>query len=400
MFLGFLRWLRESTDLDFSILLASGGDLAPAFGDIASTTLLEGPSVDASHMMRALRRVGLADAWAQPLPRNFPAVERWLREPARRRAVQELRSRAFGAGVPDVLYLNSIGAVVVMDLVPEQVRVVTHIHEQARELRLAARAWPAQVEMMLARTEVYIAASESAADALVAEFGVAPDRIQVCHEFIRIDDEPAPAGQSEQIRRDLEIPPDALVVGGMGTVEWRKGVDLFIQVAMRTRELVGDLRDRVAFTWVGGGNDEWKDRVQYDVNHAGLRDFVRFLGPMSDPKPVQELFDVFTLTSRSDTYPLVCLEAAAQATPFVCFDAGGIREFLEPADRLMVPYLDVDAMARRVAELLKSAEERRELGGRLAARVRERHRLEVGAPRLLHILESVLQHRSSVRDPG
>jgi glycosyltransferase involved in cell wall biosynthesis len=133
--------------------------------------------------------------------------------------------------------------------------------------------------------------------------------------------------------------------------------------------------------------------LAYDLAAAGLSDRVRFIDARSDVRPVMALFDILVLPSRSDPFPLVCLEAAALEKPIVCFDSGGMREFLEPDEHLVVPYLDIEAMAARVVELLDSESERTRLGRRLARRVRDRHRLEVGAPKLLGQIERMLELR-------
>jgi glycosyltransferase involved in cell wall biosynthesis len=177
------------------------------------------------------------------------------------------------------------------------------------------------------------------------------------------------------------------MVGSVGAIGWIKGPDVLIHVARRVLRAVG--RDReIRFVWMGRPTLSWAEgELAYDVKAMGLEGRVRFIKARSDPRPVMSLFDVFALPSRSDPFPLVCLEAAALAKPIVCFDAGGMGEFLEPDEGLVVPYLDIDAMAARIGELLDSEQERTEIGRRLARRVRERHSLDVAAPTLLRIVE-------------
>jgi glycosyltransferase involved in cell wall biosynthesis len=67
-----------------------------------------------------------------------------------------------------------------------------------------------------------------------------------------------------------------------------------------------------------------------------------------------------------------------------------MSEFLEPAERLVVPYLDVEAMSARIAELLASDSDRAALGDALARRVAERHTIDEAAPVLLEVIERTL----------
>jgi glycosyltransferase involved in cell wall biosynthesis len=390
MLLHFLRWLRDHADLDFSVLFTQGGELSADFAAVAPVSIVRGDPPGAGRAVRLVRRVGWADGALHPLPDDLSRLERVIRAPARRVAVRDLARRAFGRHRPDLVYLNSIGSAAVLRLMPEHTPVITHVHELGFILRLARYGEPAGIAEMLARTQRYIAASNCGAAALAREYGVAPRDIRVCYGFIPIEDTPVTPASVEHARKMLGLAPDTLVVGMVGSIDWIKGADLFVQVAKRVVELLPGDR-RVVFLWVGAASQYWwEEAVRHDIQALGLEECVRFIGAVADPRPVVELFDVFLLASRSDNYPLACLEAAAQAKPIACFDAGGMTEFLEPDDRLVVPYLDTESMARRITELLDSRSYRQILGDRLARRVRQRHRLELAAPVLLEEIHRVL----------
>ena len=142
---------------------------------------------------------------------------------------------------------------------------------------------------------------------------------------------------------------------GAGTIDWRKGPDLFIQLATEVRRRS---REPVAFVWVGGRLEgpEWI-RVHSDMERAGA-DHVHFVGTHWDPMPWFRAADLFVLTSREDPYPLVALEHAAMGHPVVSYRSGGIDELLTAAGREaalgMVDHLDVGAMADRVLAFLNS----------------------------------------------
>jgi glycosyltransferase involved in cell wall biosynthesis len=97
---------------------------------------------------------------------------------------------------------------------------------------------------------------------------------------------------------------------------------------------------------------------------------------------------VFALVSREDPFPLVMLEAAFAGKPVVCFEgAGGAPEFVEPDAGFVVPYLDVGAMADRVAQLLRSEDLRLQLGQRGHDKVRRQHDVEIAGPQILGVIE-------------
>ena len=156
--------------------------------------------------------------------------------------------------------------------------------------------------------------------------------------------------------------------------------------------MVGRRSDRlVHYCWLGAQVDAPDfAALTHDVSRAGLDATVHFVGSQPNPADYYALFDVFVSTSREDPFPLVNLEAAAQGVPVVCFDAsGGGREFVEEDAGFVVPYLDMDALADRVTELVESDDRRARLG--LAARDKVRRMCDVGVvcPRVLDLVEGV-----------
>jgi glycosyltransferase involved in cell wall biosynthesis len=235
----------------------------------------------------------------------------------------------------------------------------------------------------MGKTRRFIACSDAVRENLVREQGVAGTGIETVHESIPVDGV-RPERCREQILHELNLPAEAQVVIGVGTVGWRKGTDIFIQLA----RAVCQQCNRARFVWVGGGPSA---EFEYDVRTSGLRENMRFVGARRVSADYLAASDVFALVSREDPYPLVCLEAAALGKPIVCFaGAGGAPEFVEQDCGFVVPYLDITAMAERVASLLDSAESRRTAGEAARCKVAERHDISLAAPRILKIIERTI----------
>lgn len=174
---------------------------------------------------------------------------------------------------------------------------------------------------------------------------------QAMDEFQRID------GGSTQ-RRLVEEKEDTFLVVGIGRVQIRKGVDLFLSIASLVRRM--EHKKKIAFLWLGDGYLPDSD-VAYSVylrdqiNRSDLRGSVEILDALADPAPIYASADLFLLTSRLDPLPNVSIEAAMRALPVICFDkASGIAELLaqnETTRDLVVPYIDCDAAARLIIEL-------------------------------------------------
>ena len=367
--LTFLRWLRANSDYRFEVMLGEGGALQPAFEALAPTT-----SADVA----ASRLLGHLSADVPQVVRNVWREKR-------------LRSLARRLSTADVVYSNTLqnGALLRQLWHPGQ-KVLSHVHELEwwLEYRTSARDLAFTKDV----TDHYVACSRVTLENLVSAQGVSPERITLCHAFIAVDEGQLARARADRYvtRRRLGISPDALVVGGVGTMDWRKGPDLFVQLAaMVTRRLPDS---EVHFVWAGGHADgPTRGGLVMDARRLGLGERIKFVGPLEQPAQLFAAMDVFALTSREDPFPLVMLEAAAAGIPFVCFaGGGGAPEFAHPDAGRVAAYLDVAGMAAAVSDLLEREEERQMMGQTAAERVRKRHTVDQAGPMLMEVIRRSL----------
>lgn len=369
-----VRWIGENTDIEVHVLILRDGPLRYQFDMIADITVVD-HGVVASTLATAqagLLALGSSRAWKVV-------------------AAARLRPKLRHLDGFDLIYLNSATSVSVLPYLPPAPLVVSHVHE----LQVAIRAWRPESdrELFLTRPDRWIAASGAVRDMLVDELGIPAERVLVHHEFIdahEIIRRAASLREIERVRRSEKIPADAAIVMGAGTIDWRKGPDLFIQLATEVKRRT---REPVHFVWVGGdlvGHD-W-ERLRADIERAGA-DNVHFVGTKPDPMPWFSAADVFALTSREDPFPLVCLEHAALGHPIVTYRNGGMVELLEAAGLEaaagIVDHLDVGAMADRVLALLDSDHLRVTAGRQLRDRVVGHHDVGVAAPELVAALTRI-----------
>jgi glycosyltransferase involved in cell wall biosynthesis len=116
---------------------------------------------------------------------------------------------------------------------------------------------------------------------------------------------------------------DAFVVLGLGTVQYRKGVDLFLATAACARRMAPDLKLR--FVWVGEGYDPDADfsysaYLSEQIIQSDIGDMVVILGAVENLDPVYRCADVLFLSSRLDPQPNVGIDALTRGLPTVCFD--------------------------------------------------------------------------------
>ena len=184
--------------------------------------------------------------------------------------------------------------------------------------------------------------------------------------------------------RPKDWPDDTVVVLGAGSVNYRKGVDLFVACAKKVIEATPG--KKIRFVWIGGGFDPEND-VSYScflndqIKKSGLGDSFSFIGDIEEFDAVYDLIDVFFLSSRLDPLPLVAQGALLHKVPLVCFEeTGGIPRYLKEDSLVaqgIVPFLDVESAARKIAHLIENKElshEMSESGYKLAKKTFDQDR--------------------------
>lgn len=133
-------------------------------------------------------------------------------------------------------------------------------------------------------------------------------------------------------------------------------------------------KQRVAFTATfagAAGNDGCVDEFNARLDSSGLRDHVKYVGPVYGKDKVR-LFteaDVFAFPTYQDAFPLVILEAMQFSVPVVSTIEGAIPEMLEDGvTGYLVAKGDARALASRIGELLVEPARRRTLGGNARTR--------------------------------
>ena len=321
-----------------------------------------------------------------PLRKDFDAVARttvWRQEDAAA-FVQKCRREKY-----DVIYSNTVTNGALLEaLAPLECPVISHVHELG--YWITYRSGALNNAQVVQHTDCYIAASQAVADCLHETLGLPLQKIFTVHEFAatRLEGFDA-ASARRRVREELKIPAHAPVIGGSGTTDWRKSPDLFIQLARALQKRMAP--KEVHFVWVGGdASGPEFGMLWHDVRRIGLEPFVHFVGHRENPRDYFAAFDAFALTSREDPYPLVVLEAAALGLPILGFEkSGGIGEFVENDAGFMVPFLDVEAMSARAAELLGDESLRRKLGARAREKAAQRHDVTVAVTRIVNIIEWV-----------
>jgi glycosyltransferase involved in cell wall biosynthesis len=373
--LRFLRWFRDHHQIPFQILVISPGELLPEFVSVGPTQVLE----PRSRLDRVLRRLNLRTSENS---RHLPSLRGCL-----------------AASNIGLIYSNTIATGKALDFLSFlRCPVICHVHELEQAIQQCDRN--GNLSLIKKHASSYVAVSHAVKRNLVAKHGIREDEIKVIHGFVptaqRI------TGRSgdghELVCRELKIPLHARLVCACGSVEPRKGPDLFLQVADKLAKTHPDVATH--FVWIGGSKEQVK-AMRKQVRDLSRADTVHFIGSRRDTDAYYEAADVLLLPSREDPFPLVMMEAALRGKPIVCFeDSGGAPEFVRHDAGFIVPAFDVDAMTEKLAILLASDELRRRMGDAGRRRVLEGHDLNVSAPKIAAIIKDALGSGEGIGAPS
>ncbi len=170
------------------------------------------------------------------------------------------------------------------------------------------------------------------------------------------------AAAGPDLRTAFGIPPGAVVLGQVGSLTPRKGVDLFVQAAVR----LADRHPAAHFILAGEAPPAYASWVQAALAPAqALIVSGRFHTPgwLADTPALYRTLDILALPSRVEGFGLVVAEAAAAGVPCVRSASGGHSETtLAGETGFVVPIADLDALTARLDHLLADPTLRRAMG--------------------------------------
>ena len=341
--------------------------------DIKIITLEGGPLID------RMKNVGPTIIWHEFFVQYPDSVER-------KNALREF------CGDIDLVYGNtSVAPTIYSEIAHFNVPIITHVHE----LQLAMDKYISSdvIKAMHHYSTAYIACSTPVADNLFERHYADKKDFAKVYEFI---DEYKRAGSSYDkiaLRKELGLETDKFIVIGCGTIYWRKGVDLFIDAAIKLKKLG---KDNVQYYWLG--NDYWDgghkkgeypswDELMQRIEQNGLTENISFLGVKNNPRDYFLASDIYFMSSREDPFPLSALEAAQCSLPIICFDkGGGIPEFVDHDAGVICPYEDTDYVAEKIAQLMDNDTLRLSLGNTARQKLLQRHTVNATAPKILEFI--------------
>lgn len=208
-----------------------------------------------------------------------------------------------------------------------------------------------------------IAVSEDAQESMS---GSAAGRAVVLRHGIEIAATAAQAARREEIRAELGVGPEDVLVGMVAHVTRQKD---YPNLLAATRRL---LDWGVPVRVVAVGHGPLLEEMRARAAELGLADTVTFTGLRPDAVAIMAGCDIVTLASAWEGLPVTIMEALALGKPIVATAVGGVAEELhDGVDALLVPPGDSVALAAALRRAIEDPALRERLATAAATRAPE-----------------------------
>ena len=214
-----------------------------------------------------------------------------------------------------------------------------------------------------------ICVSEGLRQAYAAQ-GVDPGRMTIVNNGI--DPSATPGRPGSEVRAEMGIAPEAVVIGTVGSLMRRKHVDLLIQALARTAGVAGG-----GITGLIVGEGPERSTLEAEARRLGMGGSCVFAGFQEEPLPFLDAMDIVALTSEGEGLPRVLLEAMLLSKPVVATRVTGCEELVVDGETgLLVPFGDKGKLDDALGRLAADAAERDRMGRKGRERVLSEYTVE------------------------
>lgn len=233
------------------------------------------------------------------------------------------------------------------------------------------------------RADKVLAVSQTVADVLQNELKLPAEKVEVLYNTIDMAQYATTQADRKAARTQLHLKPGDFVVVGVGQVQPRKRLDVFVEMAHALPD--------VQFVWVGGipfgqlGADY--KAMQKLIEEAPRNLHITDVIPHEKVKRYLQAANVFCLPAEQENHPMCVLEAAGAGLPIIVRD---IPEYNDTfADDVLRCTTDDDFIAA-VQKLQSNPAVRKEWKIK-AARIAQRFDSKAAAERLAVLYRELVQ---------
>lgn len=319
--LHFLKWLKSNKGIRADVLFLEEGELVDEFKKVSNVFAIKQSKKSSIFLIKKfIKKIFQKDI--------------------------ELSAHLKRLSNYDEVIFNTASSFRILHLIEKKgnTKFIAWIHEQSYSIETWYKDF-FTVEN-LSKFDRIVVVSEYIREYIIRTKGISSGLIKVVYPFIDTKEmENKLLNSSERIKKEF-------IVGACGMQLWLKGPDLFLKVAQYVSQRQPEIA--LKFRWIGG-EGEMTTAIKYEIEKLNLSGLVEFTGAKENAALFFSEFDLFLLTSREDSFPLVVLEACSNKLPVICFDQiGAIVKLVSIIPENVVSYSDVEAMAERIVHYYRN----------------------------------------------
>ncbi len=163
-------------------------------------------------------------------------------------------------------------------------------------------------------------------------------------------------------------------IGTISELHKNKGLDYMIHALSKISRQApwsSPLGYKKSFVFIIIGGGEEKSRLEKLIEKEKLQNIVFLVGYKKNASSLLKAFDIFTLTSRTEAFPYVLLEAGLAELPVIASRVGGIPEILSKDCGILTKKGNINEISQAITYLLNDRKKRKFLGLNLKKHVQQ-----------------------------
>ncbi|MGJ5673008.1 MAG: glycosyltransferase [Nostochopsis sp.] len=190
-----------------------------------------------------------------------------------------------------------------------------------------------------------------------------------------------------RLRQYLNLPADEPVILFLSRLHPKKGLDYLIPALSKLNH------HRFTFVIAGTGSKEYEMEIESLLVSIGIRDRTNFAGFVEGEtkKIFMQGADLFALTSHSENFAVVVLEAFAAGIPVLVTTGVALASVVQQYQLGYVTQLDVSAIASALEQYFSYPQQAKEMGDRARQIILQKYTWEKIALQIQKIYTEILQ---------
>ncbi len=330
-----IKYLNQHSEYKFLIFFKKSGSLLNEFKIQGKILSLENLNSNKNIITRVLIRI-------LPLYRL-------------KRQFYKIKIKLFN---PDLIISNTLVNSKLFEFLNiKNIKLITIVHEMKGVINQFEQLKINNSKEIISKTSHFISVSNAVKKDLIDEFKIKEEMIDVIYNNISIVSKKIiPSVEADKWKKSLNIPSESFIVGSCGSLIWRKGPDIFINIF---KQLKNNFRiENIYFIWLGGNqNTSWFLDLENEINNLGFKEQIKILPEVKNTTNFYNAIDIYISTAREEPYGLTIIEAGTHSKPCLAFTgSGGPESILSNDVGILIPYGDTVTAAEEVINLKENPE--------------------------------------------